>query len=125
MEALIEPLFAALLGSGPAGLVAAFEFFIILALGGGLWHFIKQRNGHAALTKQHASELKRTQETHISTIGDLHAGYQKQLADLNGERVADIKEMSEDYSELAEKMTETMVRLTAQLEVRGSKRGSG
>lgn len=123
MEALIEPLFAALLGSGPAGLVAAFEFFIILGLAYAVWFFVKQRNGQAALTRQHSSELKKVQEAHIEKITELHESHQKQLTELNTARIADLKELNGDYSELAEDLAATMTRLTLQLEIRGQVKG--
>lgn len=120
---LLESAFAALLVSGPIGLFAALELLAIMALGGVVWYFIRQKNGHAVLTRQHSSEMKKLQEGHLSKINDLHANYQKQLADLNSQRIADVKEMSDDYSELAERMTDTIGRLNHQLEIRGSVKG--
>ena len=115
-------IFQALLGMGPIGLIAALELLAILALGYGNWYWFKQKSTIAAITKSHASEIIRVQTSHTSKVSEIHDEYQEQLAILNEKRISDLKEATADYSELATRITETLNRLTLQLEIRGGRK---
>jgi len=112
----------ALIGMGPVGIIAALELLIILALGYCVWYFLKQKSSIAALTKTHASQIAKLQSDQVEKIGSIHDSYQAQLAELNEKRIIDLKESTADYTELASRTTETLNRLTLQLEIRGSRK---
>jgi len=119
---VVSNIFSALIATGPVGLIAAIELLAILALGYGNWYFLKQRSAHSTLIKSNADKVEKLQTAHMSKVGDIHEGYQKQLAELNENRITDIKENTSDYSELATRVAETINRLVLQLEIRGGRK---
>lgn len=113
---------SALLATGPVGLIAALELLAIMALGYGNWYFLKQRSGQAGLIKSNADKVEKLQTAHNAKLSEIHDSYQIQLAQLHEKRIADVKEITADFSELASRTAETINRLTLQLEIRGGRK---
>lgn len=118
----LNGIITALVGFGPLGVICAMELVAIAALGYGLWYFVKQRSSQAGLIRGHATETKKLQDDHLDRLENLHNLHHTQLAQLNEKRIEDMKEATEDYSELATQLGETLNRLTLQLEIRGARK---
>jgi hypothetical protein len=139
---LLEAIFTALVAQGPVGILAAVGLFGWVMTG---WLVKRQYGKKDEVTKakdSHAREMKKMQEEHAKQIRELHDAHHDQLTTLHDEyhkemkiltekhhslmmdlaekRVDDVKELTDDYNDLATNTLQTLDRLIYQLEVRRS-----
>lgn len=121
---IIQTILSALIAQGPLGILAAVGLCGWLAVA---W-LLKNQKGR----KDDATKLR---DAHLRETKKIHDEYQKKLEELNmrnaqfmiettDKRVEDVKELTDDYNELATKTLETLDRLIFQLEVRRTQNGN-
>lgn len=128
MDIIVE-FFRALFAMGPIGILIAVGFAGWGVAGYILYSNWKKKDAAYKLRDSFAKDVKRIQDINLDKVNAIHDEYRRQMLELSDKhnnimliladkRVVDIKDLTDDYAELAANTLKTLDRLIYQIEAR-------
>lgn len=115
---IIKSIVDALIAQGPIGILAAVCLVGWVVCGWLYYKKLQVKDETSKLRDNHIKEVKRIHEEYNKRIFTTNEDYSRIILETADKRVADIKELSEDYNNLATDTLKTLDRLIYQIEVR-------